>query len=31
MAIGADALGATVTSSGNVFWSDAAGVHRQVF
>ena len=31
MAIGADALGVTVTSSGNVFWGDAAGVHRQVF
>jgi hypothetical protein len=30
-AIGADALGVTVTSSGNVFWGDAAGVHRQVF
>ena len=31
MAIGADALGVSVTSSGNVFWGDAAGVHRQVF
>jgi hypothetical protein len=31
MAIGAHALGATVTSSGKVFWGDAAGVHRQVF
>ncbi len=31
MQIGADALGVTVTSSGNVFWGDAAGVHRQVF
>lgn len=30
-AIGANALGVTVTSSGNVFWGDAAGVHRQVF
>lgn len=30
-AIGADALGVTVTSSGNVFWGDATGVHRQVF
>lgn len=30
MAIGADALGVTVTSSGNVFWGDATGVHRQV-
>ena len=30
-AIGADALGVTVTSSGTVFWGDAAGVHRQVF
>ena len=29
--IGADALGVTVTSSGNVFWGDAAGVHRQTF
>jgi hypothetical protein len=26
-----DALGAAVTSSGNVFWGDADGVHRQVF
>jgi hypothetical protein len=26
-----DALGAAVTSSGNVFWGDAGGVHRQVF
>jgi hypothetical protein len=31
MQIGADALGVTVTSSGNVFWGDANGVHRQVF
>jgi hypothetical protein len=31
MAIGADALGATITSSGAVFWGDAAGVHRHVF
>ena len=31
MAIGGDALGATVTSSGNLFWGDANGVHRQVF
>lgn len=31
MAIGSDALGVTVTSSGNVFWGDATGVHRQVF
>jgi hypothetical protein len=31
LAIGADALGVTVTSSGNVFWGDAAGVHRLVF
>src|SRR5256886_4893464 len=30
-AIGADAFGVTVTSSGNVFWGDAAGVHRQTF
>src|SRR5436853_7359986 len=30
-AIGADAFGVTVTSSGNVFWGDAAGVHRQSF
>lgn len=30
-AIGADALGVTMTSSGSVFWGDAAGVHRQVF
>jgi hypothetical protein len=29
--IGADALGVTITSSGNVFWGDAAGVHRQSF
>jgi hypothetical protein len=26
-----DALGAAVTSGGNVFWGDAGGVHRQVF
>jgi hypothetical protein len=31
MAISADALGVTVTSSGNVFWGDATGVHRQTF
>ncbi|MBI3941420.1 MAG: hypothetical protein HY326_00275 [Chloroflexi bacterium] len=31
VAIGRDALGVTVTSAGNVFWGDAAGVHRQVF
>ena len=31
MAIGADALGATITSSGTAFWGDAAGVHRHVF
>ena len=31
MAIGADAFGVSVTSSGNVFWGDAAGVHRQTF
>ena len=30
-AIGAGAFGVTVTSSGNVFWGDAAGVHRQTF
>lgn len=30
MAIGADALGVTMTSSGNVFWGDATGVHRQL-
>lgn len=29
--IGADAFGVTVTSSGSVFWGDAAGVHRQTF
>jgi hypothetical protein len=29
--IGSDALGVTVTSAGNVFWGDAAGVHRQIF
>jgi hypothetical protein len=29
--IGADALGVTVTSAGNVFWGDAFGVHRLVF
>jgi hypothetical protein len=28
MATGADALGATVTPTGQVFWGDAAGVHR---
>jgi hypothetical protein len=28
IAIGKDALGVTVTSSGKVFWGDAAGVHR---
>ena len=31
VAIGADAFGVSITSSGNVFWGDAAGVHRQVF
>jgi hypothetical protein len=30
-AIGSDALGVSVTSAGNVFWGDAAGLHRQVF
>ena len=30
-AIADGALGAAVTSAGNVFWGDAAGVHRQVF
>ena len=30
-AIGVNALGAAVTSSGNVFWGDSAGVHRQLF
>lgn len=30
-AIGANALGASVTSTGDVFWGDAAGVHRQGF
>ena len=29
--IGADALGVSVTSSGNVFWGDSTGVHRQTF
>ncbi|SFT54696.1 hypothetical protein [Arthrobacter sp. ov118] len=29
--IGSDALGVSVTSAGNVFWGDAAGVHRQIF
>jgi hypothetical protein len=29
--IAEDALGAAVTSYGNVFWGDAGGVHRQVF
>ncbi len=29
MQIGADAFGVTVTSSGNVFWGDATGVHRE--
>jgi hypothetical protein len=28
--IGSDALGVSVTSAGNVFWGDAAGVHRQL-
>jgi hypothetical protein len=27
-AIGGDAIGVSVTSSGNVFWGDSAGVHR---
>lgn len=27
--IGADAIGATVLSSGKIFWGDAAGVHRR--
>lgn len=31
LAIGRDAIGVTVTSSGNVFWGDANGVHRQIF
>ena len=31
MAIGTDALGVTVTSTGDVFWGDANGVHRQTF
>ena len=31
MAIGDNALAVTVTSSGNVFWGDSMGVHRQVF
>jgi hypothetical protein len=30
-AIGPDALGVSVTSTGTVFWGDAAGVHRQTF
>jgi hypothetical protein len=30
-AIAGEALGVTVTLSGNVFWGDAAGVHRQAF
>jgi hypothetical protein len=30
-AISAGALGVTITSSGNVFWGDARGVHRQTF
>jgi len=29
--IGSGAFGVTVTPSGNVFWGDAAGVHRKVF
>ncbi|HJP94014.1 MAG TPA: hypothetical protein VJ875_18795 [Pyrinomonadaceae bacterium] len=29
IAIGADAIGATVLSSGKIFWGDAAGVHRR--
>lgn len=29
MPIGADAIGATVLSSGRIFWGDAAGVHRR--
>ena len=31
MAVGADALGVTVTSAGDVFWGDSNGVHRQTF
>lgn len=30
VAIAAGAFGAAVNSTGNVFWSDAAGIHRQV-
>ena len=29
-AIAADAIGVSVASSGNVFWGDAAGVHRHI-
>jgi hypothetical protein len=29
--IESDALGVSVTSAGNVFWGDAAGVHRRIF
>ena len=29
--IGSSALGVSVTSAGNVFWGDSAGVHRRVF
>jgi hypothetical protein len=28
--IGGDAIGVSVTSSGNVFWGDATGVHRHI-
>jgi hypothetical protein len=31
MLIGGGAFGVTVTPPGNVFWGDAAGVHRKVF
>jgi hypothetical protein len=29
-AIGADAIGVSMAASGNVFWGDAAGVHRHI-
>jgi hypothetical protein len=29
--IGSQALGVSVTSAGNVFWGDEAGVHREIF
>lgn len=31
LSVGADALGLFITSAGNMFWGDAAGVHRRSF